>query len=125
MMFSSENSDPPSQPSPEDKIQRKFAEVQPEVSSPVDLDKAVEEKFNSDLGTEKIRRVFYEEIDKGKFAIKVQDIVIKARKIKTYDNVESLIAKYAEKVTIFIIGGLFFTYIWPLLKSFFNTTPTP
>ncbi len=125
MEFPYKNSSPPAQPSSEDEIQNQFDKIQPEVITAVDLDRTVKDTFNSDFGTDKIKKVFYDEIDKGDFAKKVQDIITKARKIKTYDNTKSLIDRNIERILIFVLGLLFSTFIWPFLKSIFTTTPTP
>jgi len=105
----------------EQDLQQSFNDVLPKNPQPVDIDKKITDTFNSDIATDKIKRVFYEEIDRGKFAAKVKAIGIKERKVYVYDTVQSRMIKYGERLIILVAGMVFATYIWPFIKGLYQT----
>lgn len=116
----SENYNPSASLSPEDKIQGNFAEYQPETSSPVDIDSAVEKAFHSDVATEKIEKIFYKEIRMPIFEARIKEIVITAKKVQTYDGVEKYMRKIVEWAVVAFVGYAFPTRIWPLIKNYLS-----
>lgn len=110
-----EEQDPTAPASLEENIQQKFAAVLPAVTNLVDINKAVEDTFKTDIATDKIRKVFLEEIEKDAFANKVKEVVAVGTKVQRYDGIMGFGATILKWGVIAFLGYAIPTWVLPYI----------